>query len=949
MEIIKQVCEEIGLNYLLTEFEWVDSFAAARNFNYAHAPADCDWLLWLDSDDELIGGENLHSLADTLPLEYGALWFPYNYARDEFGNCTTLYERERLLRASLGWLWKGRLHETVEPIVQPSHGYPVPQTKYTRTDKVYMMHNHLAGTSRHERNINILKLMHEEEPDNRRVWLYFGHQFFAHQDWLDAAEWYLKFSSDGQSVPLERFQAMCYCGKALREARDFQQATQVALMAVELQPQYIDGYLELAHSYNMLGDTERALHWVQISETKELIHQPPALIFLNPMDYTFNKWCLLADIWFRKGDLGRTIAYLTQAQGMRPVPEISQRLVEFKELSNRNEIVNGLKRLCVELLNKGEIGKLPHVLDATPYWLKDLPDFQEMKAGIEHYTEQLKQKALIQSQPPLVELMWNSVLERLRLEKNGTVLVTECGDGTLVKLLNEEGIDAYGIDPDAANIAKSVIPERCKRGLEGRHKGKYGTVLSFNRTENMEHPGEYLKSLERLAERVIFTTAAPKPSSPASIRRQVFSQKDIEELLISKLGRRIISLYRNSSAKSSEDILLCEFDHRPMDSKHIKIFLGEGPEHWNPATIKNRGCGGSETAAAWLARALAKERCFNILYARDNQIWDGVLYRPHQQLSSAPCHLFISSRLPEIIDSQPAAIQKWLWMHDVDCWDRLTPIRASQFDVIWALSHWHVNHLKRTYPWLAEAPVIDALHRPATFEDDSDYPQRTYPGEQPEKPPTFMILGNGIDTNHFATLEGERKPYRFIWVSSPDRGLEELLGFWPKIKSGFPEAELHIFYGWEYFDLTLYLPHQREFKARIKKALEQPGVFWRGRIGQEELAREMMISDAWLYPPHGFRETCCIAAMECQAAGVLTFYRENGALGETIGERGIPVTNDNLLEKLELLKDREKCQGLRDKAREWAMLQDWEIIAKTVLRVYDSIEEQRHAKAGLIS
>ena len=84
-------------------FEWIDDFSAARNFCFSKL--NTDWLFWCDADDEVYQPENLHKLAENSKPEVGAIWLPYHYAMDEFMNVTTIYERERLLRTSYGWVW----------------------------------------------------------------------------------------------------------------------------------------------------------------------------------------------------------------------------------------------------------------------------------------------------------------------------------------------------------------------------------------------------------------------------------------------------------------------------------------------------------------------------------------------------------------------------------------------------------------------------------------------------------------------------------------------------------------------------------------------------------------------------------------------------------------------------------------------------------------------------
>src|SRR4051812_11296819 len=44
----------VALGATVSQFPWGDDFAAARNF--AIDRARCDWVLWLNPDEELVGG-----------------------------------------------------------------------------------------------------------------------------------------------------------------------------------------------------------------------------------------------------------------------------------------------------------------------------------------------------------------------------------------------------------------------------------------------------------------------------------------------------------------------------------------------------------------------------------------------------------------------------------------------------------------------------------------------------------------------------------------------------------------------------------------------------------------------------------------------------------------------------------------------------------------------------
>ena len=194
-------------------------------------------------------------------------------------------------------------------------------------------------------------------------------------------------------------------------------------------------------------------------------------------------------------------------------------------------------------------------------------------------------------------------------------------------------------------------------------------------------------------------------------------------------------------------------------------------------------------------------------------------------------------------------------------------------------------------------------------------------------PDEFMALSrNSIDTKRFARLK-EKIPFRFLYASAPDRGLDFLLKMMPKIKEEFPSTTLHIFAD---------LPTQLESYRKMKEFIESTSyITLRGRVSQEVIADEFLISDVWLYPTD-FTETYCITALEAQAAGMLCACSGLAALKEIVGDRGVVVNGDirdskvqkKLHERLaEVLRDPDEKDKLTKKARSWAMEQGHEQLA----------------------
>lgn len=156
-----------------------------------------------------------------------------------------------------------------------------------------------------------------------------------------------------------------------------------------------------------------------------------------------------------------------------------------------------------------------------------------------------------------------------------------------------------------------------------------------------------------------------------------------------------------------------------------------------------------------------------------------------------------------------------------------------------------------------------------------------------------------------------RNPYRVIYTSSYDRGLEHLLKIWPEVKEAVPEAELHIFYGWQLFDQGYRdNPGAMAWRQKMVELMNAEGVTEHGRVPQPKIAEEMLKSGIWAYPTH-FGEINCITAQKAQAFGSIPVVINYAALQTTV-QFGTKVDGD-VYEKevLEVYKD-ELIRALKD-------------------------------------
>lgn len=381
-----------------------------------------------------------------------------------------------------------------------------------------------------------------------------------------------------------------------------------------------------------------------------------------------------------------------------------------------------------------------------------------------------------------------------------------------------------------------------------------------------------------------------------------------------------IKLLKSEIGKDKEeDVDLRKKYRGTKPEKSICFFTQPIPEDWHPEILKTSGSGGAEICIMKLAPIFAENGWRTVVFGTPGQhrgVYEGVEYWDSQEfLTKEKFTAIISSRTLLPFAAGAEAKANFLWMHDVNIGPQ-DPRVMSMVDKVIGLTDWHSKHLQKLY------------------------------GLSPDK---LSVVHNGIDLSRFPIEERrDVNPYRFIYSSSPDRGLEQLLGMWPMIKNRYSEAELHIFYGWDMINKILdFYSSSQGIEGHPLKLLkdkvfhhiqhlggEEAGIFQRGRVTQDELAKEMLKSNIWAYPT-GFCETFCITALEQQAAGVTPIVSNLAALQETVSpvyERieGWPGNSDYQRRFLTHLGDTldniesEEIKNKKEEAREFVKNFSWE-------------------------
>ncbi len=179
----KEIAASFGAK--IYDFEWIDDFAAARNFSFGQATQS--YILWLDADDvlELVDTKMLIALKNIEDFNYDSITMNYHLSFDHYGKPIYSLRRNRLVKRSCNFQWHGPVHEYLAV-----HGH--------------IFNSDIAVTHRKEkqytdRNLRIyLNRRDKGEIFSPRDQYYFGNELRDHGRHAEAIEMYEQFLNGKQ-------------------------------------------------------------------------------------------------------------------------------------------------------------------------------------------------------------------------------------------------------------------------------------------------------------------------------------------------------------------------------------------------------------------------------------------------------------------------------------------------------------------------------------------------------------------------------------------------------------------------------------------------------------------------------------------------------------------------------------------------------------------------------
>lgn len=138
------------------------------------------------------------------------------------------------------------------------------------------------------------------------------------------------------------------------------------------------------------------------------------------------------------------------------------------------------------------------------------------------------------------------------------------------------------------------------------------------------------------------------------------------------------------------------------------------------------------------------------------------------------------------------------------------------------------------------------------------------------------VVYNAIE-KQYAFPEKDYETIRFIYHTTPHRGLELLVPIFDALTNEFDNIHLDVYssfsiYGWEQRD--------EPYSGVINNIIGHPKMTYHGAVPNDEVLAALDKAHIFLYP-NIWKETSCIALIEAIRSGVLCIHPNYGALTET--------------------------------------------------------------------
>ncbi|MDT3417897.1 MULTISPECIES: TPR domain-containing glycosyltransferase [Brevibacillus] len=292
-------------------FEWIDDFAAAKN--YALSKATGDWIVFLDADEQLS--------RETIPNVYDVINHAQNGNYDLIAGLITDYDPAthkalstlptiRIFRNDPCIRYTGAIHERLVK----SNGTP---TIYNATDRIIILHSGYTRSAitekeKSKRNLSILLKEWGKNPCSSDLAFYISEAYLIGRDYKQALEYASKMLTYQNATLYGLYEKnyinIIHCMTELNYPP--QKILETIKKAVQAYPDFPDFYFYLGDVYRKANRYHDAIEAFEIGLTKlnNALSSQSGTVFNTP-----NVLAIVGSLYYSLGHISKSVEYYVQS------------------------------------------------------------------------------------------------------------------------------------------------------------------------------------------------------------------------------------------------------------------------------------------------------------------------------------------------------------------------------------------------------------------------------------------------------------------------------------------------------------------------------------------------------------------------------------------------------------------------------------------------------------
>ncbi len=288
------------------DFEWIDDFAAARNFSFSKATME--YIMWLDADDVILESdrEKLKFFKQLPDNTFDVAMMRYNLGTDSSELPTCSFMRERLLKREKGFKWNDPVHEYI-----PFSG------KIVNTN-ICITHKKIKERS--DRNLRIFeKIIAQGKPLSDRNLFYYARELYFNKRFEEAITYYNRFLETTSGIASNYIDASIDLSNCYKAVRDEKNILKALLKSFEHDLPRAEICCQIGFYYKLKEDYVKAIFWYGFAANLKIPENEWGAVIRDFYEYIPNME--LSCCYFHLGDIDNAIKYNDIALEFKPGDE----------------------------------------------------------------------------------------------------------------------------------------------------------------------------------------------------------------------------------------------------------------------------------------------------------------------------------------------------------------------------------------------------------------------------------------------------------------------------------------------------------------------------------------------------------------------------------------------------------------------------------------------------